>query len=181
MLVQPTGEGHDEKGKWIQSSAHGAGNYRPERRPHTPIISIRLSSCSVRDDKSPLRTPVADCLSGATTSQYPDQNTLEIAFRSPLNSKCNRLSISCYDTTKYSRHVYTVRTTSPIHRFLHCYSRVRRYRMRSLDVCDTPACNSHDLCHFICACSPRERLVRRGQMGFAGDGLLFRVLALFCP
>jgi hypothetical protein len=23
MLVQPTGEGHDEKGKWIQSSAHG--------------------------------------------------------------------------------------------------------------------------------------------------------------
>jgi DNA-binding PadR family transcriptional regulator len=48
MLVQPTGEGHDEKGKWIQSSAHGAGNYRPERRPHTPIISIRLSSCTVR-------------------------------------------------------------------------------------------------------------------------------------
>jgi hypothetical protein len=51
MLVQPTGEGHDEKGKWIQSSAHGAGNYRPERRLHTPIISIRLSSCTVREDK----------------------------------------------------------------------------------------------------------------------------------
>jgi hypothetical protein len=32
MLVQPTSEGHDEKGKWIQSSAHGAGNYRPECR-----------------------------------------------------------------------------------------------------------------------------------------------------
>jgi hypothetical protein len=32
MLIQPTGEGHDEKGKWIESSAHGAGNYRPECR-----------------------------------------------------------------------------------------------------------------------------------------------------
>jgi hypothetical protein len=32
MLVQPTGEGDDEKEKWIQSSAHGAGNYHPECR-----------------------------------------------------------------------------------------------------------------------------------------------------
>jgi hypothetical protein len=32
MLVNPTGDGHDEKGKWIQSSLHGAENYRSLRR-----------------------------------------------------------------------------------------------------------------------------------------------------
>jgi hypothetical protein len=48
MLVHPTGEGHDEKGKWIQSSAHGARNYRPECRLTLPIISMKLSSCTVR-------------------------------------------------------------------------------------------------------------------------------------
>src|SRR5215471_16488921 len=56
MLVQPTGEGHDEKGKWIQSSAHGAGNYRPECRLTTPIISIRLSSCTLRGAAPKIRS-----------------------------------------------------------------------------------------------------------------------------
>ena len=32
MLVHPTGEGHDEKGKWIQSSLHRTENYRSFRR-----------------------------------------------------------------------------------------------------------------------------------------------------
>jgi hypothetical protein len=32
MLIHPTGDGHDEKGKWIQSSLHGTENYRSLRR-----------------------------------------------------------------------------------------------------------------------------------------------------
>jgi hypothetical protein len=58
ILVQPTGEGHDEKRKWIQSSAHGAGNYRPECR--LKLQSFQSDRVLARDVKQGFQDQVPD-------------------------------------------------------------------------------------------------------------------------
>src|SRR4051812_27141619 len=46
---------HKLKGKRIQPRFHGAADYRSDCRLTLPMISIRLSCCTLRDSKSPIK------------------------------------------------------------------------------------------------------------------------------